>query len=156
MNEFKTFLPYVKLNSFFSEIIVLPYFVVIYSSDLNSFFKYFENRDVAKEVLKERGLKKIRLGNEGEGCKQIMHTTMTTCKGRNTKRGETEFNASSENLSPGQNRKRCENIMFSINISLFAQCPPAKTLRKLGNKFRNNLVAETMFSSLPTLTVRKN
>ena len=42
------------------------YFVVVYSSDLNSFFKYFENRDVAKEVLKERGLKKIRLGNEGE------------------------------------------------------------------------------------------
>ncbi|XP_046845890.1 BTB/POZ domain-containing protein 10-like isoform X2 [Xenia sp. Carnegie-2017] len=38
---------------------------IIYSSDLNGFFKYFENRDVAKEVLKERGLKKIRLGNEG-------------------------------------------------------------------------------------------
>jgi BTB/POZ domain-containing protein 10 len=49
------------------------YFVVIYSSDLNGFFKYFENRDVAKEVLKERGLKKIRLGNEGE-----MKTWFTT------------------------------------------------------------------------------
>ena len=41
------------------------FIAVIYSSDLNGFFKYFENRDVAKEVLKERGLKKIRLGNEG-------------------------------------------------------------------------------------------
>lgn len=37
----------------------------VYCTELNRFFKYFENRDVAKEVLKERGLKKIRLGNEG-------------------------------------------------------------------------------------------
>ena len=29
------------------------------------FFKYIENRDEAKQVLKERGLKKIRLGIEG-------------------------------------------------------------------------------------------
>jgi BTB/POZ domain-containing protein 10 len=29
------------------------------------FFQYVENRDVAKKVLKERGLKKIRLGIEG-------------------------------------------------------------------------------------------
>jgi hypothetical protein len=29
------------------------------------FFKYIENRDVSKQVLKERGLKKIRLGIEG-------------------------------------------------------------------------------------------
>ena len=29
------------------------------------FFKYIENREVAKQVLKERGLKKIRLGIEG-------------------------------------------------------------------------------------------
>lgn len=29
------------------------------------FFKYIENRDIAKQVLKERGLKKIRLGIEG-------------------------------------------------------------------------------------------
>ena len=29
------------------------------------FFQYIENRDVAKQVLKERGLKKIRLGIEG-------------------------------------------------------------------------------------------
>lgn len=38
---------------------------VVYSTSLYRFFKYFENRDVAKEVLKERGLKKIRLGIEG-------------------------------------------------------------------------------------------
>jgi BTB/POZ domain-containing protein 10 len=29
------------------------------------FFKYIENREVAKNVLKERSLKKIRLGIEG-------------------------------------------------------------------------------------------
>ncbi|XP_065669092.1 BTB/POZ domain-containing protein 10 isoform X1 [Hydra vulgaris] len=38
---------------------------IIYSSKLYHFFKYFENRDVAKEVLKERGLKKVKLGIEG-------------------------------------------------------------------------------------------
>lgn len=41
-----------------------------YSETVNStamyrFFKYIENRDVAKQVLKDRGLKKIRLGIEG-------------------------------------------------------------------------------------------
>lgn len=39
---------------------------VIYSTKLYRFFKYIENRDVAKSVLKERGLKKIRLGIEGK------------------------------------------------------------------------------------------
>ncbi|KTF74446.1 hypothetical protein cypCar_00045512 [Cyprinus carpio] len=39
--------------------------LVIYSTKLYRFFKYIENRDVAKSVLKERGLKKIRLGIEG-------------------------------------------------------------------------------------------
>uniref|UniRef100_A0A914W0Z2 BTB domain-containing protein n=1 Tax=Plectus sambesii TaxID=2011161 RepID=A0A914W0Z2_9BILA len=38
---------------------------VVYSTHLYRFFKYAENRDVAKHVLKERGLKKIRLGMEG-------------------------------------------------------------------------------------------
>ena len=42
------------------------FIVVVYSTSLYRFFKYFENRDVAKEVLKERGLKKIRLGIEGD------------------------------------------------------------------------------------------
>nr|CAD7593558.1 unnamed protein product [Timema genevievae] len=41
-----------------------------YSQTVNStamyrFFKYIENRDVAKQVMKDRGLKKIRLGIEG-------------------------------------------------------------------------------------------
>ncbi|KAI1731105.1 BTB/POZ domain-containing protein [Ditylenchus destructor] len=38
---------------------------VVYSTNLYKFFKYAENRDVAKQVLKERELKKIRLGMEG-------------------------------------------------------------------------------------------
>lgn len=37
----------------------------IYNSQMYRFFQYIENRDVAKQVLKERGLKKIRLGIEG-------------------------------------------------------------------------------------------
>ena len=41
-------------------------FTVIYSTKLYRFFKYIENREVAKSVLKERGLKKIRLGIEGK------------------------------------------------------------------------------------------
>ncbi|XP_013400931.1 BTB/POZ domain-containing protein 10 [Lingula anatina] len=38
---------------------------IIHSTQLYRFFKYIENRDVAKQVLKERGLKKIKLGIEG-------------------------------------------------------------------------------------------
>ncbi|ESO10652.1 hypothetical protein HELRODRAFT_72687 [Helobdella robusta] len=38
---------------------------VIHSTHMYRFFKYIENRDVAKQVLRDRGLKKIRLGIEG-------------------------------------------------------------------------------------------
>ncbi|KPP65823.1 BTB/POZ domain-containing protein 10-like [Scleropages formosus] len=38
---------------------------VLYSTKLYRFFKYIENRDVAKALLKERGLKNIRIGIEG-------------------------------------------------------------------------------------------
>ncbi|XP_054160170.1 BTB/POZ domain-containing protein 10-like [Oppia nitens] len=41
------------------------YSQIIYSTPMYRFFKYIENRDVSKQVLKERGLKKIRLGIEG-------------------------------------------------------------------------------------------
>lgn len=41
------------------------YSQIVYSTATYRFFKYIENRDVAKQVLKERGLKKIRLGIEG-------------------------------------------------------------------------------------------
>lgn len=41
------------------------YSQIVYSTAMYRFFKYIENRDVAKQVLKERGLKKIRLGIEG-------------------------------------------------------------------------------------------
>ena len=40
-------------------------FVVVRNTGMVRFLKYVENRDVAKQVLKERGLKKIRLGIEG-------------------------------------------------------------------------------------------
>src|SRR5262245_19672107 len=40
-------------------------FPAVNSTAMYRFFKYIENRDVAKQVLKERGLKKIRLGIEG-------------------------------------------------------------------------------------------
>ncbi|XP_042317947.1 BTB/POZ domain-containing protein KCTD20 isoform X2 [Sceloporus undulatus] len=41
------------------------YSQILYSNKLYRFFKYIENRDVAKAVLKERGLKNIRIGIEG-------------------------------------------------------------------------------------------
>lgn len=39
--------------------------LVIRSTAMYRFFKYIENREVAKLVLKDRGLKKIRMGIEG-------------------------------------------------------------------------------------------
>lgn len=41
------------------------YSQTVSSNAMYRFFKYIENRDVAKLVLKDRGLKKIRLGIEG-------------------------------------------------------------------------------------------
>ena len=41
------------------------YYEVVRCTQLYRFFKYVENRDVAKDVLRERCLKKIRLGIEG-------------------------------------------------------------------------------------------
>lgn len=41
------------------------YSQTVSSTAMYRFFKYIENRDVAKQVLKDRGLKKIRLGIEG-------------------------------------------------------------------------------------------
>ena len=40
--------------------------VGVFSTDIYRFFKYFENRDIAKEVLRDKGLKKIRIGIEGK------------------------------------------------------------------------------------------
>jgi BTB/POZ domain-containing protein 10 len=39
--------------------------VLLVKPVLNRFFRYVENRDVAKLVLRERGLKKVKLGIEG-------------------------------------------------------------------------------------------
>ncbi|CAK8694116.1 BTB/POZ domain-containing protein 10-like [Clavelina lepadiformis] len=41
------------------------YTEIVASTPLHRFFRYIENREVAKSVLKDRGLKKIRLGIEG-------------------------------------------------------------------------------------------
>lgn len=40
------------------------YSQTVASTAMYRFFKYIENRDVAKQVMKERALKKIRLGIE--------------------------------------------------------------------------------------------
>ncbi|XP_067863329.1 BTB/POZ domain-containing protein KCTD20-like isoform X2 [Heptranchias perlo] len=49
------------------------YSQIIYSTKLYKFFKYIENREVAKMVLKDRGLKNIRIGIEGyPTCKEKM------------------------------------------------------------------------------------
>jgi hypothetical protein len=39
--------------------------VGVVNNDLYHFFKYFENRDIAKDILRDKGLKKIRIGIEG-------------------------------------------------------------------------------------------
>ena len=44
---------------------ILMFALVIRSTAMYRFFKYIENREVAKLVLKDRGLKKIRMGIEG-------------------------------------------------------------------------------------------
>lgn len=41
------------------------FILAVNSTAMYRFFKYIENRDVAKQVMKDRGLKKIRLGIEG-------------------------------------------------------------------------------------------
>lgn len=41
------------------------YCQTVTSTAMHRFFKYIENRDVAKQVMKDRGLKKIRCGIEG-------------------------------------------------------------------------------------------
>ncbi|XP_055373224.1 BTB/POZ domain-containing protein 10 isoform X1 [Condylostylus longicornis] len=41
------------------------YCQTVMSTAMHRFFKYIENRDVAKQVMKDRGLKKIRCGIEG-------------------------------------------------------------------------------------------
>lgn len=57
-----------KINCIKFFICFILFFVLISavnSTAMYRFFKYIENRDVAKQVMKERGLKKIRLGIEG-------------------------------------------------------------------------------------------
>ena len=41
------------------------YFIGVVNNEIYHFFKYFENRDIAKDILREKGLKKIRIGIEG-------------------------------------------------------------------------------------------
>ncbi|XP_045080042.1 BTB/POZ domain-containing protein KCTD20-like [Coregonus clupeaformis] len=49
------------------------YSQILYSTKLYRFIKYIENRNVAKALLKERGLKNIRIGIEGyPTCKEKM------------------------------------------------------------------------------------
>lgn len=62
------------------------YSQIIYCTELSRFFRYIENRDVAKAVLKDRGLKKIRLGIEG------YPTFMITVKRRSGGRQEVIYN----------------------------------------------------------------
>lgn len=53
--------------------------VGITSTDLYHYFKYHENRDIAKDVLRDKGLKKIRIGIEGtmmQKCIMVVYTTI--------------------------------------------------------------------------------
>lgn len=50
---------------YYNHLIIFPGVV---NNDLYLFFKYFENRDIAKDLLRDKGLKKIRIGIEGMLC----------------------------------------------------------------------------------------
>jgi len=52
------------------------------------FFKYIENREVAKLVLKDRGLKKIRMGIEG----YPTHKEKVRCRPRARPEGNSDLN----------------------------------------------------------------
>ena len=60
-------------------------FLVIRSTAMYRFFKYIENREVAKLVLKDRGLKKIRMGIEG----YPTHKEKVRCRPRARPEGKT-------------------------------------------------------------------
>ena len=55
----------------------LFFFSGVVNNDLYRYFKYFDNRDIAKEVLRDKGLKKIRIGIEGKSsisCGEILYS----------------------------------------------------------------------------------
>lgn len=79
---------------------------VIYSTKLYRFFKYIENRDVAKSVLKERGLKKIRLGIEGQlMCVRIEKAVCVLVCFQWGKGGKTQFDIRMHHTGDGQSQK---------------------------------------------------
>ena len=61
--------------------------LVIRSTSMYRFFKYIENREVAKLVLKDRGLKKIRMGIEG----YPTHKEKVRCRPRARPEGKTSL-----------------------------------------------------------------
>ena len=50
--------------------------VGITSTDLYHYFKYHENRDIAKDVLRDKGLKKIRIGIEGTMMQKCIYDSL--------------------------------------------------------------------------------
>lgn len=73
------------------------YSQTVASTAMYRFFKYIENRDVAKQVMKERSLKKIRLGIESYpthiekikkrpgGRAEVRYIILTCCLSKNIK-----------------------------------------------------------------------
>jgi len=56
---------HIEWDAEFPPMVGEEYTETTHSTRLHRFFRYIENREVAKRVLKDRGLKKIRLGIEG-------------------------------------------------------------------------------------------
>lgn len=54
-----------SFDSIYLLIIIMNIVVGVVNNDLCRYFKYFENRDIAKEILRDKGLKNIRIGIEG-------------------------------------------------------------------------------------------
>ena len=83
--------------------------LVIRSTSMYRFFKYIENREVAKLVLKDRGLKKIRMGIEG----YPTHKEKVRCRPR----------ARPEGRRSRAFHSRRKNVLLCIAIYSYIQRP---------------------------------
>lgn len=73
---------------------------VLYSTKLYRYFKYIENRDVAKTLLKERGFKNIRIGIEGKSVAWIPLPSLLNAPTKPTRKIHLS-------LQPHKEKQRC-------------------------------------------------
>jgi len=121
---------------------------VIHSTHMYRFFKYIENRDVAKQVLRDRGLKKIRLGIEGYptykekvkrrpgGRQEVIYNYVqrpfVTCRGRRRRQRVAMLTSSVSRASPSliSLSPLLRQVLLSRPL-LARHCPPSWLRLKL-------------------------